>query len=52
MEGYILGISCGYHDSAAALIKDGKVLGGSRRRKIHWYKTRFIFSYQYNQLVV
>ena len=27
MEGYILGISCGYHDSAAALIKDGKVLG-------------------------
>lgn len=24
---YILGISCGYHDSAAALIKDGKVLG-------------------------
>jgi len=27
MKGYILGISCGYHDSAAALIKDGKVLG-------------------------
>ena len=27
MEGYILGISCGYHDSAASLIKDGKVLG-------------------------
>ena len=27
MTGYILGISCGYHDSAAALIKDGKVLG-------------------------
>ena len=27
MQGYILGISCGYHDSAAALIKDGKVLG-------------------------
>ena len=26
-KGYILGISCGYHDSAAALIKDGKVLG-------------------------
>lgn len=24
---YILGIACGYHDSAAALIKDGKVLG-------------------------
>lgn len=26
-KGYILGISCGYHDSAAALIKNGKVLG-------------------------
>ena len=26
-KGYILGISCGYHDSAAALIKDGRVLG-------------------------
>tara|TARA_Y100000385_G_scaffold287437_1_gene351693 strand:- start:232 stop:1941 length:1710 start_codon:yes stop_codon:yes gene_type:complete len=26
-KGYILGISCGYHDSAASLIKDGKVLG-------------------------
>ena len=25
--GYVLGISCGYHDSAASLIKDGKVLG-------------------------
>ena len=27
MQGYILGISCGYHDQAASLIKDGKVLG-------------------------
>jgi carbamoyltransferase len=26
---YILGISCGFHDSAAALIKDGKVLGAA-----------------------
>ena len=26
-KGYILGIACGYHDSAAALIKNGKVLG-------------------------
>jgi carbamoyltransferase len=24
---YILGIACGYHDSAACLLKDGKVLG-------------------------
>jgi len=23
---YILGISCYYHDSAAALLKDGKIL--------------------------
>ena len=26
-EGYILGIAAGYHDSSAALIQDGKVLG-------------------------
>lgn len=26
-KGYILGIACGYHDSSAALIKDGSVLG-------------------------
>ena len=25
--GYILGIAAGYHDSAASLVKDGKVLG-------------------------
>ena len=24
---YILGIACGYHDSSACLLKDGKVLG-------------------------
>ena len=33
MEGYILGISCGYHDSAAALIKDGKVLGACEEER-------------------
>ena len=27
VKGYILGIACGYHDSSAALIKDGRVLG-------------------------
>jgi carbamoyltransferase len=27
IKGYILGIACGYHDSAASLIKDGRVLG-------------------------
>ena len=26
---YILGISCGYHDSAAALIKNGEVVDKS-----------------------
>jgi carbamoyltransferase len=33
MKGYILGISCGYHDSAAALIKDGKVLGACEEER-------------------
>ena len=31
--GYILGISCGYHDSAASLIKDGIVLGGCEEER-------------------
>tara|TARA_R110000851_G_scaffold126741_3_gene258396 strand:- start:1630 stop:3342 length:1713 start_codon:yes stop_codon:yes gene_type:complete len=31
--GYILGISCGYHDSAASLIKDGKVLGACEEER-------------------
>ena len=30
---YILGISCGYHDSAAALIRDGKVLGACEEER-------------------
>ena len=30
---YVLGISCGYHDSAAALIKDGKVLGACEEER-------------------
>ena len=33
MKGYILGISCGYHDSAAALIRDGKVLGACEEER-------------------
>ena len=33
MKGYILGISCGYHDSAAALIKNGKVLGACEEER-------------------
>ena len=31
--GYILGISCGYHDSAATLIKDGIVLGACEEER-------------------
>ena len=31
--GYILGISCGYHDSAASLIKNGKVLGACEEER-------------------
>ena len=30
---YILGISCGYHDSAACLIKDGNVLGACEEER-------------------
>ena len=30
---YILGISCGYHDSAACLIKDGRVLGACEEER-------------------
>tara|TARA_B100000900_G_scaffold158412_1_gene134631 strand:+ start:3524 stop:5236 length:1713 start_codon:yes stop_codon:yes gene_type:complete len=32
-KGYILGISCGYHDSAACLIKDGRVLGACEEER-------------------
>ena len=32
-SGYILGISCGYHDSAASLIKDGSVLGACEEER-------------------
>ena len=33
ISGYILGISCGYHDSAASLRKDGKVLGACEEER-------------------
>ena len=32
-KGYILGISCGFHDSAASLIKDGTVLGACEEER-------------------
>tara|TARA_B100000401_G_C52239706_1_gene454488 strand:- start:267 stop:371 length:105 start_codon:yes stop_codon:yes gene_type:complete len=31
---YILGISCFYHDSAAALIADGKILSAVQEERI------------------
>jgi len=30
---YILGVSCWYHDSAAALIKDGKIIAGTEEER-------------------
>ena len=33
ISGYILGISCGYHDSAASLIKGGRVLGACEEER-------------------
>jgi carbamoyltransferase len=32
-KGYILGISCGFHDSAASLIKDGTILGACEEER-------------------
>ena len=43
MSGYILGISCGYHDSAASLIKDGKVLGACEEERFTGIKHDFSF---------
>lgn len=33
MSNYILGVSCYYHDSAAALIKDGEILGAVQEER-------------------
>ncbi len=33
MSNYILGISCFYHDSAAALIKDGKIIAAAQEER-------------------
>jgi len=30
---YVIGISCGYHDSAASLVKDGKVIGACEEER-------------------
>ena len=33
VSGYILGISCGYHDSAATLVKDGQVIAACEEER-------------------
>ena len=43
VNGYILGISCGYHDSSASLIKDGKVLGACEEERFTGIKHDFSF---------
>ena len=41
--GYILGISCGFHDSAACLIKDGVVLGACEEERFTGIKHDYSF---------
>ena len=41
--GYILGISCGYHDSAACLLKNGNVLGACEEERFTGIKHDFTF---------
>ena len=41
--GYILGISCGYHDSAACLLKDGIVLGACEEERFTGIKHDYSF---------
>ena len=40
---YILGISCGYHDSAAALIKNGEVIGVCEEERFTGIKHDYSF---------
>jgi carbamoyltransferase len=40
---YILGISCFYHDSAAALIKDGKLIAAAEEERFSRIKHDFNF---------
>ena len=41
--GYILGISCGYHDSAAALVHNGDVLGACEEERFTGIKHDYSF---------
>ena len=40
---YILGISCFYHDSAAALIKDGEIIAAAQEERFSRRKHDFKF---------
>ena len=42
--GYILGISCGYHDSAAALVNNGEVLDACEEERFTGIKHDLFFS--------
>ena len=42
---YILGISCGFHDSAACLLKDGKVVSACEEERFTGIKHDFSFPY-------
>ena len=43
MATYILGISCFYHDSAAALIKDGEIFAAAQEERLTRKKHDFSF---------
>jgi carbamoyltransferase len=43
---YILGISCFYHDSAAALIKDGQIIAAAQEERFTRKKHDFNFPTQ------
>ena len=40
---YILGISCFYHDAAAALVKDGKIIAAAQEERFTRKKQDFNF---------
>ncbi len=48
---YILGISCFYHDSAAALLKDGKIVAAAQEERFTRKKHDFSFPAQCHRLL-
>ena len=43
MDNYILGLSCYYHDSAAALIKNGEVIAAAQEERFSRKKMTLAF---------